>query len=126
MRQRVLSCAVILLYLTIIGLVGCGGDSEEDESENLGSTGISYLIPGDGDSNFPTTSAILIAFDGDVVAPSAEGPKACDPMLQMYRKMFAYIKIELAGAVLVKAYEKGEIAKDKAELKKAFEFGASL
>jgi multimeric flavodoxin WrbA len=61
-----------------------------------------------------------------VVAPSAEGPKACDPMLQTYRKMFDYIKIDLVGQVLVKAYEKGEVTKSQKELDKAFELGALL
>ena len=71
MRRLVLVCTTILLYFTIMGLVGCGDDSEDD-SENAGGTGVSYLIPSDGASDFPTTSALLIAFDRDVAAPSAD------------------------------------------------------
>ena len=61
-----------------------------------------------------------------VVSPSAEGPVACDPLLEMFRRMFKYIGIEFVGKVLVKAYEKGEILKNKEELDKAFKLGASL
>jgi len=61
-----------------------------------------------------------------VVSPSAEGPVACDPLMEMFRRMFKYIRVELVGSVLVKAYEKGEIADNQAELKRAFELGASL
>ena len=61
-----------------------------------------------------------------VVSPSAEGPVACDPLLEMFRRMFLYLKMEFAGKVLVKAYDKGEIAENKKELKKAVVLGASL
>jgi len=61
-----------------------------------------------------------------VVSPSAEGPVACDPLLEMFRRMFLYLKMEFAGKVLVKAYDKGEIGENKKELKKAFALGASL
>ncbi|MFC1717314.1 Ig-like domain-containing protein [Candidatus Poribacteria bacterium] len=70
MRRLVMTCITILLCFTITGLVGCGGDSEDD-SENAGSSGVSYMLPGDGASNFPTTSAILITFDRDIAPPSA-------------------------------------------------------
>ena len=61
-----------------------------------------------------------------VVAPSAEGAKACGPLLEMFRKSFEYLGMEFAGEVLVKAYEKGEVAENQRELEKAYEFGASL
>ena len=61
-----------------------------------------------------------------VVSPSAEGPVACDPLIEMFRRMFLYLKMEFAGNVLVKAYDKGEIAENKEELKKAYALGASL
>jgi len=40
--------------------------------------------------------------------------------------MFEYLRMELAGTVFVKAYEKGEIAKNRKELDRAYELGASL
>jgi len=61
-----------------------------------------------------------------IVAPSAEGPVACGPMLEMFDKMFVYLKVERVGTVFVKAYNKGEIAKNKEELDKVLELGASL
>ena len=61
-----------------------------------------------------------------VVAPSAEGSSACDPLLEMFRRMFEYLRMELAGTVFVKAYEKGEVIKSRKELDSAFELGASL
>ena len=61
-----------------------------------------------------------------VVAPSAEGQAACDPLLEMFRRMFLYLKMELAGTVFVKAYEKGEVIKNKRELDRAYVLGASL
>ena len=61
-----------------------------------------------------------------VVSPSAEGPAACDPLLEMFRRMFLYLKMEFVGTVFVKAYEKGEILKNRKELDRAYELGASL
>ena len=61
-----------------------------------------------------------------VVTPSAEGPKACDSLLEMFRLSFEYLGMEFAGEVLVKAYEKGEILKNRREMERAYELGASL
>ncbi len=61
-----------------------------------------------------------------VVAPSAEGAKACDPLLEMFRRMFEYLGMEFAGKVFVRAYEKGEIIRNRKEMEKAYELGASL
>jgi len=61
-----------------------------------------------------------------VVSPSAEGPIACDPLLEMFQRMFKYIGIEFVSKVLVKAYEKGEILKNKEAMAKAYKLGASL
>lgn len=63
---------------------------------------------------------------GVVVTPSEEGPKACGPLLEMFRMSFDYLGMEFAGKVLAKAYEKGEIRENQEELKKAYEFGISL
>jgi multimeric flavodoxin WrbA len=63
---------------------------------------------------------------GVVVAPSEEGPEACQCLVEMFRKSFAYVGMEFAGAILPKAYERGEIKQNEEELKKAYEFGQSL
>jgi hypothetical protein len=47
------------------------------------------------------------------VFPSVEEPVACEPMLEMFRKMFIYLKTELVCTIFVKAYNKGEISEDK-------------
>jgi len=61
-----------------------------------------------------------------VVTPSAEGAKACGPLLEMFRMSFEYLGMEFSGEVLVKAYEKGEILKNRRENERAYELGASL
>lgn len=61
-----------------------------------------------------------------IVCPSAEGPKACEPMLDMFERMFKYIKVKLAGTVFATAYNKGAVAKNENMLDKAFNLGASL
>ncbi|PVX24859.1 MAG: hypothetical protein CW691_06245 [Candidatus Bathyarchaeum sp.] len=61
-----------------------------------------------------------------VVAPSAEGTKACGPLLEMFRLSFEYLGIRFVGSVLGKAYDKGEVLKNKKEMARAFEFGALL
>jgi multimeric flavodoxin WrbA len=61
-----------------------------------------------------------------VVAPAAEGSKACGPMVEMFRLSFEYLGVEFVGKLLVEAYEKGEITNNKKEMEKAYELGASL
>jgi multimeric flavodoxin WrbA len=61
-----------------------------------------------------------------VVAPSAEGPEACGPMLEMFRLSFGYLGMEFVGKLFVKAYDKGEIRKNRREMERAYQFGASL
>lgn len=61
-----------------------------------------------------------------VVAPSAEGSDCCGPLVEMFRLSFSYLSIELVGTVLPKAYNKGEVSKDKITMNRAFELGASL
>lgn len=39
---------------------------------------------------------------------------------------FDYLGMELAGSILAKAYEHGEIGENPAELRRAYELGASL
>jgi multimeric flavodoxin WrbA len=71
-------------------------------------------------------SRMLEGKKGVVVAPSEEGPEACEGLVEMFRKSFAYVGMEFAGAILPKAYEKGEIKQNQAELRKAYDFGSSL
>ena len=47
---------------------------------------------------------------------------ACDPLLVMFRRVFLYLKMEFAGKILVKAYDKGEIAKNKEEVASKYVF----
>jgi multimeric flavodoxin WrbA len=61
-----------------------------------------------------------------VVSPSAEGPVACEPMIEMFRRMFLYIGVEFAGKVLDKAYNRGAVAENKEDLARAYSLGASL
>ncbi|MCW8801893.1 MAG: flavodoxin family protein [Candidatus Bathyarchaeota archaeon] len=61
-----------------------------------------------------------------IVSASAEGPVACEPMLEMFERMFTYIKVQLAGTVFGKAYNKGDILKEQTALEQAYSLGASL
>ncbi len=63
---------------------------------------------------------------GVIVVPSEEGLKACEPLIEMFRLIFAHLGMEFAGRVLATAYEAGEIRGNQEELKKAYEFGISL
>lgn len=63
---------------------------------------------------------------GVVVVPSEEGPKACEPLIEMFRLIFAHLGMEFTGRVLATAYEAGEIRGNQEELKKAYEFGILL
>lgn len=62
---------------------------------------------------------------GVVVTPSAEGPKACEPLIQMFRLSFDYLGMEFAGNFLATAYEYGEIMENQEALKNAYEFGVN-
>jgi len=61
-----------------------------------------------------------------IVSPSGEGPKSSRLLVEMLRLSCEYLGMKLAGKVLAKAYEKGEIKKDQKALKKAYELGMSL
>ena len=63
---------------------------------------------------------------GIVVSPAGAGPKACGPMIEMFRMSFDYLEMKFAGKILVAAYEKGEIARNRREMKRAYELGVSL
>ena len=61
-----------------------------------------------------------------VVAPSAEGAKACGPLTEMFRMSFEYLGIEFVDKIFAKGYDRGEVAANQAELDEAYELGASL
>ena len=61
-----------------------------------------------------------------VVVLSAEGPKACDPTIEMFRLSFEYLGVEFAGKVLANAFDKGAVSKHPKKLKEAFLLGCSL
>ncbi len=46
--------------------------------------------------------------------------------MEMFHKSFNYLGMEMAGSILAKAYERGEIEKNPEDLTKAFDLGASL
>lgn len=62
---------------------------------------------------------------GVIVTPSADGPEACEPLIQMFRRSFEYLGIEFTGEFLAIAYEKAEIGQNQEVLKRAYEFGAN-
>jgi multimeric flavodoxin WrbA len=61
-----------------------------------------------------------------LIIPAAEGAPACRPMLEMFRRSLAYLKMTLAGSLAVTAYERGEVLERPADLARARELGASL
>lgn len=61
-----------------------------------------------------------------VITPAAEGPNACGPLIEMFRRSFDYLAMEFAGKILATAYEKGEIKGNEQELKHAYDLGISL
>jgi len=61
-----------------------------------------------------------------LVAPAADGPRVCGPLVQMFRMSFDYLGMKFAGKILVKAYEKGEVKENRQGLKRAYELGTSL
>lgn len=63
---------------------------------------------------------------GAIIVPSEEGPSICGPVVKMFEMSFQYLGMVNAGAVLVAAYEKGEVAQKPAEMQRAFEFGLGL
>lgn len=63
---------------------------------------------------------------GILVSPSEEGPSCCDPLMEMFRMSLLYLGMELAGSLLARAYERGEIEAQPEELRRAWELGASL
>jgi multimeric flavodoxin WrbA len=63
---------------------------------------------------------------GILISPSEEGSSCCGPLVEMFRMSFLYLEMELAGILLAKAYERGEIRGQPEELRRAWELGATL
>ncbi|MGD2187042.1 MAG: flavodoxin family protein [Desulfobacterales bacterium] len=61
-----------------------------------------------------------------VITPAAEGPKACGPLVEMFRLSFDYLEVEFVGKILGTAYERKEILNTKEVLSAAYDLGASL
>jgi hypothetical protein len=58
--------------------------------------------------------------------PSEEGPGCCGPLMEMFRRSFDYLGMNMAGSILARAYERGEIERSPEEIRRAYELGASL
>ena len=67
MRKLTFLCIAVVLSMTITWLVGCG---EDEESEEPSGSGVSYLYPGNGASDVPTTTSILVIYTEDILTPS--------------------------------------------------------
>lgn len=61
-----------------------------------------------------------------VVVPAAEEADACCFLVGAFELSFEYLEMEMIGKLLVKAYEKAEVAKQPEVLKAAFELGKAL
>jgi len=46
--------------------------------------------------------------------------------MEMFRRSFDYLGMKMAGSILARAYERGEIEKNPEEIRRAYELGASL
>jgi multimeric flavodoxin WrbA len=71
-------------------------------------------------------SGCLKGKKGLIVAPSEEGAACSGPLLEMFRMSFNYLEMEMAGSILAKAYDRGEIKNNPGDLSRAFDLGASL
>jgi multimeric flavodoxin WrbA len=63
---------------------------------------------------------------GIVVTPSEEGDSCCGPLIEMFKTSFEYLGMSFAGSILAKAYERGEIRNNLAELTRAYDLGKSI
>jgi len=62
-----------------------------------------------------------------IITASEDLPRKATPhLLGMFRESLAYLDLELAGELTVRAYTKGEVAKNPAALKKAHGLGARV
>jgi multimeric flavodoxin WrbA len=63
---------------------------------------------------------------GVIVAPSEEGSSCGGPLMRMFYMSFEYLGMKSSGNIMVRAYERGEIAENFDEMQRAYEFGMSL
>ena len=63
---------------------------------------------------------------GIVVTPSEEGDSCCGPLMEAFKMSFEYLGMSFAGSLLAKAYERGEIKNNPAELGRAYDLGKSI
>lgn len=68
MRKVISLYISLLLALTIIGLVGCGDDSDPEFVDSGPS--IDWMVPKNGAADVPTNTAILITFDEEINTPA--------------------------------------------------------
>ncbi len=71
MRKLIWSCAALVLLSGITGLIGCGGDSEEELEEVKSGPSIFSIIPENGAKDVPTTTSIVVVFGDDINTPSS-------------------------------------------------------
>jgi ABC-type oligopeptide transport system substrate-binding subunit len=71
MRKALLFCIVLLLSFSIMGLMGCGEEAEEDEEKkDVSGPSVFNTIPKNKAKNVPTTAAILVVFSREIMTPS--------------------------------------------------------
>ena len=73
MGKATLFYIVLLLTFVVtglIGLIGCGEESEEAVKEEGAGSFVSSATPANNAKNVPTTAAIMVTFDKDIVTPS--------------------------------------------------------
>ncbi len=58
-----------------------------------------------------------------LVCPSAEGPTACGPVVEMFRESCRYLGMDYRGELLATAYEKGQVKNKPDDLLRAYEMG---
>lgn len=71
MRKLVLVCITLMLSFIVMGLAGCGEDSEEDLEGPGKGPSISYMIPRNGAKDVSTTTMFVMTFNREIVTPSA-------------------------------------------------------
>ncbi len=61
-----------------------------------------------------------------VVVPSEEGAEACDLVVDMFKRSFSYLEVELPGVLLPTASERAEIKSQPQVLTEAFAMGKNI
>ncbi|MFC1717122.1 Ig-like domain-containing protein [Candidatus Poribacteria bacterium] len=71
MRKLIWFCVALVLSSGITGLMGCGGDSEEELEEVKSGPSIFSIIPENGAKDVPTTTSIVVVFGEEIDTPSS-------------------------------------------------------